>query len=131
MHLGTFENLGEEIGSSNQAIFTAEIFVCHIYNSNTSNVLINHKRVESFDGHLEIRILVSLIKNALRLQIKRADLQTFTWKKALEPCPILLKPEESGWIFDDVNIKPMLITVVLEGSGAPTIRQNLTTIIFS
>ncbi|CAH3041562.1 unnamed protein product [Porites lobata] len=36
-------------------------------------------------------------QDALILHTKRANYQTMVWNKALEPCPSLPKPEDSGW----------------------------------
>ena len=39
-------------------------------------------------------------QDALILHTKRANYQTMVWNKALEPCPSLPKPEDSGWYYE-------------------------------
>ncbi|CAH3146219.1 unnamed protein product [Porites evermanni] len=49
-------------------------------------------------------------QDALILHIKRANYQTMVWNKALEPCPSLPKPEDSGWYYSEGLMKPKLMT---------------------
>ena len=42
--------------------------------------------------------------------MKRVHYQTFIWKKALEPCPVLSNPEGYGWHCEDDILKPKLAT---------------------
>ena len=41
---------------------------------------------------------------------KAGKYQTIVWNKALEPCPSLPKPEDSGWYYSEGLLKPKLIT---------------------
>ena len=90
--------------------FPVEAFVCHLYNPNTDNVLINHERVASFRRVTKSLDSLPSTQNALFLHIRRAHLQTFIWKKALEPCPALPSPEDNEWNFHDCTLKLTLTT---------------------
>ena len=54
---------------------------------------------------MQIKHLVCVI-----LHIKRANDQTMVWNKALEACPSLPKPEDSGWYYSEGLLKPKLMT---------------------
>lgn len=49
-------------------------------------------------------------QDALHLHIRRSHYQTFIWKKAIEPRPLLPSPQSNGWIIDDGDLKPQLMT---------------------
>ena len=91
-HHDLLKYLGEESIANDKALSNAETFVCHLYNPNTDNVLINHERVASFRRATKSLDSLPPTQNALFLHIRRAHFQTFIWKKALEPCPVLPSP---------------------------------------
>ncbi|KAM7428964.1 hypothetical protein ABFA07_020143 [Porites harrisoni] len=49
-------------------------------------------------------------QDALILHINRANYHTMVQNKALEPCPSLLKPVDSGWYYSEGLLKPKLMT---------------------
>ena len=49
-------------------------------------------------------------QDALILHINRANYHTMVRNKALEPCPSLLKPVDSGWYYSEGLLKPKLMT---------------------
>ena len=48
-------------------------------------------------------------QEALILHIKRAKYQTMVRNNALEPCPSLPKPKDSGWYYSEGLLKPKLM----------------------
>ena len=109
-HHDLLKYLGEESIANDKVLSNAETFVCHLYNPNTDNVLINHERVASFTRATKSLDSLPPTQNALFFHIRRAHFQTFIWKKALEPCPVLPSPEDNGWNTNDGILKPTLMT---------------------
>ena len=109
-HHDLLKYLGEESIANDKVLSNAETFVCHLYNPNTDNVLINHEREASFRRANKSLDSLPPTQNALFLHIRRAHFQTFIWKKALEPCPVLPSSEDNGWNTNDGILKPTLLT---------------------
>ena len=105
------EQLGEHKSPAKQVLDDAEAFVCKLYDSTTKSKLIPQIRSASFRAKKNIDLLPPT-QDALHQHISRANYQTYIWKKAVEPCPCLPLPEQSGWLLvpDENVLKPRLIT---------------------
>ena len=104
------EHLGEESQISADVLAKAEAFVCKLYNPGTQEVEINKERAAAFRKSKKDLDALPPTQDALILHIKRANYQTMVWNKALEPCPSLPKPEDSGWYYSEGLLKPKLMT---------------------
>ena len=104
------EHLGEESQISADVLAKAEAFVCKLYNPGTQEVEINKERAAAFRKSKKDLDALPPTQDALILHIKRANYQTMVWNKALEPCPSLPKPEDSGWYYSECLLKPKLMT---------------------
>ncbi|CAH3164380.1 unnamed protein product, partial [Porites lobata] len=69
-----------------------------------------HKRAAAFRKSKKDLDALPPTQDALILHTKRANYQTIVWNKALEPCPSLPKPEDSGWYYSEGLLKPKLMT---------------------
>ena len=107
-----FEHLGEESQISADVLAKAEAFVGKLFNPGTQEVEINKERTAAFrKSKKDLDALPRApTQDALILHIKRANYQTIVWDKALEPCPSLPKPEDSGWYYSEGLLKPKLMT---------------------
>ena len=103
------EHHGEESQISADVLAKAEAFVCKFY-TRTREVEINKKRAAAFCKSKKDLDALPLTQDALILHIKRANYQTMVWNKALEPCPSLPKPEDSGWYYSEGLLKRKLMT---------------------
>ena len=104
------EHLGEDSQISADVLAKAEAFVCKLYNPGTQEVEINKARAAAFRKSKKDLDALPPTQDALILHIKRANYQTIVWNKALEPCPSLPKPEDSGWYYSEGLLKPKLMT---------------------
>ena len=106
------EHLGEESQIRADVLVKAEAFVCKLYNPGTQEVEINKERVAAFrKSKKDLDALPRApTQDALILHIKRENYQTMVWNKALEPCPSLPRPEDSGWYYSEGLLKPELMT---------------------
>ena len=71
---------------------------------------INKERAAAFRKSNKDLDALPPTQDALILHIKRVNYQTMVWNKALEPCPSLPKPEDSGWYYSEGLLKPKLMT---------------------
>ena len=94
------EHLGEESQISAYVLAKAEAFVCKLYNPGTQEVEINKERAAAFRKSKKDLDALPPTQDSLILHTKRANYQTMVWNKALEPCPSLPKPEDSGWYYE-------------------------------
>jgi len=104
------EHLGEDSQISADVLAKAEAFVCKLYNPGTQEVEINKARAAAFRKSKKDLDALPPTQDALILHIKWANYQTIVWNKALEPCPSLPKPEDSGWYYSEGLLKPKLMT---------------------
>lgn len=101
---GLFQHLGDD-GSPDERVLTdAEAFVCQLYNKSIVEVLVNKERTAAFRKAKKNPDVLPSTHDALNLHIRRANYQTMISKKALEPCPTLPTPEESGWYSYDKGV---------------------------
>ena len=107
---GLLEHIGEESQISTDVLAKAEAFVCKLYNPGTQEVEINKERAAAFRKSKKDLDALPPTQDALILHIKPANYQTMVWNKALEPCPSLPKPEDSGWFYSEGRLKPKLMT---------------------
>jgi len=90
------EHLGEESQNSADVLAKAEAFVCKLYNPGAQEVEINKERAAAFRKSKKDLDALPPTQDKLTLHIKRGNYQTMVWNKALEPCPSLSRPEDSG-----------------------------------
>ena len=81
-----------------------------VHNKSTDEVLINKERSAAFWKAKKSYDSLPPTQDALHLHIKQANYQTMIWRKAVEPCPTLPAPEESGWHYEENILKPQLLT---------------------
>ena len=103
-------HLGDEIPPNTSVLADAEAFVCQLYSKGTGQTSINKARSSAFRKAKNKLDTLPPTQDALRLHITRSNYQTLIWKKALEPCPLLPKPEENGWHYMEGILKPKLVT---------------------
>ena len=104
------QHLGKDESPEAKVLCDAEAFICQLYNKGTEETLINRERASAFRRAEKSLDSLPPTQDALHLHIKRAHYQTFIWKKALEPCPVLPNPEGYGWHCEDDILKPKLAT---------------------
>ena len=92
--LELLRHLGDEIPPNTSVLADAEAFVCQLYSKDTGKTSINKARSSAFRKAKNKLDTLPSTQDALRLHITRSNYQTLIWKKALEPCPLLPKPEE-------------------------------------
>ncbi|XP_078368457.1 uncharacterized protein LOC144652292 [Oculina patagonica] len=112
------QHLGREECPDDKVLSDAEAFVCKLYNRGTVEVLINSERAAAFRRAKKSLDSLPPTQDALHLHIKRAHHQTYVWKRALEPCPVLPNPDGSGWHYNEDGIlKPKLVTLEQVSEG--------------
>lgn len=79
------QHLGEENAPNERLLSDAEAFVYHLYSPNTDKVLIHQERVASFRRATKNLDALPPTQDALHLHIRRAHLQAFIWRRALDP----------------------------------------------
>ena len=91
------QHLGKDESPEEKVLCDAEAFICQLYNKGREETLINRERASAFRKAKKSLDSLPPTQDTPHLHIKRAHYQTFIWKKALEPCPVLLNPEGYGW----------------------------------
>ena len=100
------EHQGEHCPPEESVLADAEAFVCQLYNHGTDGVDINEERAAAFRKVKKNFDSLPPTKDALHLQIRRANLQCMIWKKVKEARPSLSRPEENGWFYKEGVLKP-------------------------
>ena len=83
------QHLGKDESPEEKVLCDAEALICQLYNKGTEETLINRERASAFRRAKKSLDSLPPTQDALHLHIKRAHCQSFIWKKALEPCPVL------------------------------------------
>ena len=89
----------------------AEAFVCKLYDNSTDLRSIQKLQNIFFRKNRTGVDSLPPTSDALTLHIQRAHYQAFVWRKALVPCPVLPKEEQSGWYqSEDGCLVPKLLS---------------------
>ena len=99
-------HLVDERQVSADVLAKAEAFVCKLYNPGRQEVEINKERAAAFRKSKKDLDALPPTQDALHLHFKRANYQTMVRKGALEPCPLLPRPEDSGLYSNEGFLKP-------------------------
>ena len=112
VHQESLSLLGQEQEVDEETLRKCEAFICDIYPSSKK------KRPQTADELRYIMFCQKKQKNetlpptsdSLRQHIHRANYQTYVWRNSLDGMQEISSPVEHGWIMEDGELQPLLMT---------------------
>ena len=106
------KSIDETSPSTQRTIADAEAFARQLYHKGTREEEINRERAAAFRKVKKNIDSLPPTQDALHLHMRRANYQSMIWKRPLEDCKSIPRPEgENGWYLNDEGIlKPKLMT---------------------
>jgi len=110
-HQDSLGLLGAQGNLSGNIAAKCEGFICDLYpSSRMTPCTVDELRYFLFCQKRQKNEMSPPTSDSLLQQLKRANYQTFVWRKALTAIQHLPQPETNGWVRDGPSLKPVYMT---------------------